>query len=235
MSELVVGYVRVSTDDQRLGADAQRAAIEGWCAGNACTVHVWAEDIGVSGAAALEDRPGLMSAITACRSVRPSMRLVVAKRDRLARDLLVVRTVERLVSVVSAAGEGNGDTPADAFMRTILDAAAEYERGLIRARTKSALAERRRAGRRVGTVPFGYRALNDGTVVICEEEQAVRAVVRHLHTSGYGLRRISAYLASRGVVNRVGKRYGVSSVYRMLRVDAGHVQPLDEGITSGDH
>jgi hypothetical protein len=37
--------------------------------------------------------------------------------------------------VVSASGEGNGDSPAEAFIRTVIDGAAQYEHGLIRART----------------------------------------------------------------------------------------------------
>jgi len=43
------------------------------------------------------------------------------------------------ILVVSASGEGNGDSPADAFIRTVIDGAAQYEHGLIRARTCAAL------------------------------------------------------------------------------------------------
>ena len=44
---------------------------------------------------------------------------------------------------VSASGEGNGDSPADAFIRTVIDGAAQYEDGLMRARTCVALAAKR--------------------------------------------------------------------------------------------
>jgi hypothetical protein len=36
--------------------------------------------------------------------------------------------------LVSAAGEGNGDSPADAFLRVVLDGAAQYEHALIAGR-----------------------------------------------------------------------------------------------------
>jgi hypothetical protein len=49
-------------------------------------------------------------------------RALVAKRDRIARDVLLAGDIERAVEkagarVVSASGEGNGDSPADVFMR----------------------------------------------------------------------------------------------------------------------
>jgi DNA invertase Pin-like site-specific DNA recombinase len=41
----------------------------------------------------------------------------------------------------------------------IMDAAAAYERALIRARTKAALAAKRARGERSGEVPYGFRAV----------------------------------------------------------------------------
>src|ERR1019366_5979320 len=87
--------------------------------------------------------------------------LVVAKRDRIARDVVLTAGVEREAGrlgarVTSAAGEGNGSSPADGFMRTVIDGAAEYERALIRARTKAALAAKKAKGECVGQVPYGF-------------------------------------------------------------------------------
>jgi site-specific DNA recombinase len=81
--------------------------------------------------------------------------LVVAKRDRLARDVAVSALIERAVResgarIVSADGVGNGDGAADAFLRAILDAAAAYERELIRARTRAAMAVKRAKSERSG-------------------------------------------------------------------------------------
>lgn len=71
--------------------------------------------------------------------------LVAAKRDRLARDVLTAALVERLCElkggrIQTADGTGNVDGPEAALIRTLLDAFAAYERALIRARTKAALA-----------------------------------------------------------------------------------------------
>ena len=48
-SLVAVGYVRVSTDDQNLGPQAQRAAIESWAAREGVQVAAWHVDQGVSG------------------------------------------------------------------------------------------------------------------------------------------------------------------------------------------
>src|ERR1017187_4356142 len=117
---------------------------------------------------------------------RPRGVLVVAKRDRIARDVLLAAGVERAATiagarVVSASGEGNGDSPADAFIRTVIDGAAQYEHGLIRARTCAALAAKRAHGERVGAVPFGFAVHADGVrLVVNEREQATIARAREL-------------------------------------------------------
>ncbi len=144
---LTVAYLRASTEDQKLGPEAQRAAIEAWAAQAGITVAAWHVDSGVSGGSALDARPALGAALAALRGMGAGV-LVVAKRDRLARDVAVAAMIEKATlaagaRVVSADGAGNGDSPADAFMRTLLDGAAAYESELIRARTKAALAAKR--------------------------------------------------------------------------------------------
>src|SRR5208283_2155434 len=127
----------------------------------------WCVDQGVCSVTPIDGRPGLVAALAALREHGAGV-LVVAKRDRIARDVVLTAGVERAAAqsgaaVVSAAGEGNGDAPADAFMRTVIDGAAAYERALIRARTKAALAAKTAKGERAGEIPYGYRLAADGT------------------------------------------------------------------------
>lgn len=215
-----VAYVRVSTDDQRLGPEAQRAAIETWAAREQIAVTAWHFDQGVSGGSELDDRPGLIAALGEMRAAAAGV-LVVAKRDRLARDVAVATTIERAVAtcgarVVAADGVGNGDSPADAFMRTILDAAAQYERALIRARTKAALAAKRAKGERAGRVPFGFRLSPDGrTIEEDPREQAIVLRVRQLRAGGRTLREIVREIAGAGLVSRAGRPLGLTQVARL--------------------
>ena len=219
LASRAVGYLRVSTEDQNLGPEAQRAALEHWCAANHVTLSaVYAED--VSGGAPLDRRPQLLAAIDAL-AVQEAAVLLVAKRDRLARDTLAAGMVEQLVErqgarVLSADGVGNGEGPEAQLLRGIVDLFAQYERALIRARTKSALAVKRRRGERVGKVPFGYRLAADGVHLEADaDEQATLALVRRLRSERWTYRGITEKLNAQGVAAR-GERWHVTTVVRLL-------------------
>lgn len=216
---LAIGYLRCSTEDQKLGPEAQRAAIESWAAREGVQVAVWCVDSGVSGGADIGDRPALIEALGQLRALRAGV-LVIAKRDRLARDVAIAATVENAVKasgakVVSADGAGNGDSAADGFMRAVLDAAAQYERALIRARTKAALKAKRARGERAGAVPYGFSADSSGRLTLNAAEQEVIASVSELRAGGLPLRAIVRELESRGLLSRAGRPLGLTQVARI--------------------
>src|SRR4051812_15524804 len=109
-----IGYLRVSTEaqaDSGLGLEAQQAAIEAAAARLGMPLVQSFTDSAVSGGLALEYRPGLLAALD---GLGPGDALIVAKRDRLGRDVLHVSMIQRLIErkgarVVSAAGEGTED------------------------------------------------------------------------------------------------------------------------------
>lgn len=208
-----IAYLRVSTDTQTesgLGLDAQRAAIAAAAARQGVEVGATFADQGVSGAAPLADRPGLSAAIDALR--RGDV-LLVAKRDRLGRDLVEVALIERLVTrkrcrVLSAAGEGTDTVavdPAALLQRRIADVFAEYERGLIAQRTRAALRAKRARGERAGNVPFGYQLAADGVrLEPAPEEQRVLRLIAELRLADVPLRRIADTLNAAGCCTRRG-------------------------------
>ena len=130
--------------------------------------------------------------------------LVVARRDRIARDVVLAGEIEREVAragarLVSATGEGNGDSPADAFLRTVIDGAAQDERALIRARTRASLAAKRARRELVGAIPYGFALRGDGMhLVAARQEQATIARARGLRARGLSLRAVAAKLGFRG-------------------------------------
>src|SRR5947207_2828607 len=79
---LAVGYVRVSTDEQKLGPEAQRAAIEAWAAREGVSVVAWHVDAGVSGGSDLADRPALVAALGELRAAGMPLRAVVTELAR---------------------------------------------------------------------------------------------------------------------------------------------------------
>jgi len=220
-SKVAVAYLRASKDEQRLSPEAQRATVEAWAAREGVQVVAWCVDQGVCSVTPIDGRPALLAALAALREHGAGV-LVVAKRDRIARDVVLAAGVEREAArlgarVTSASGEGNGDSPADQFMRTVVDGAAQYERGLIRARTKAALAAKSAKGERVGAVPFGFALAADGVhLVAVEGEQVVIARARALAAEGRSLRAVAAQLAVEGHVSRKGGAFFAPQVARML-------------------
>jgi len=213
-----VAYLRASDESQKLTPEAQREALERYAAANGLHVVSWHLDFDVSSVAAVEDRPGLLAALAAVKA--GAKVLLVAKRDRLARDVLLAGAIDRQVErmgarVVSAAGEGNGSSPADEFMRTVIDGAAQYERALIRARTKAALAVLRSHGvRSTSRIPYGYRLAADGRHLVADEaEQAIIASAAAARASGASLREVADAV---GANPRSGKPFAASQVKRLL-------------------
>jgi len=223
---IAVGAVRVSKDEQTLSPEAQRDAMERWCAAHGVTLAAVFEDIDVCGGAPLDKRAGLLAALDALRAHGAGL-LLVAKRDRLSRDPILTAMVERLAErsgarLVSAAGEGTEDDgPASILMRRIVDAFAEYERALIRARTRDALAVKRSRGERVGGIPYGYRLADDGRALVADDaEREAIAAARELCAAGLSLRKIGEALAARGMAPRSGGRWHAETVKALLASEA---------------
>ncbi len=221
--QTAVAYIRVSTDEQANGPAAQRDAIEAWCAARGVSLVAVYEDLGVSGGAPLDRRPGLLAALGEVKEHKAEL-LIVAKRDRLARDVMIAAMAERMAErngarVVSAAGEGTEDEgPAGQLMRTMIDAFAAYERALIGERTRVALAAKRARGERTGHIPYGFQVKDDGrTLEPCQAEQEVIAAVHEYRAAGLTLRAIAARLEARGMLTRNGRGWSATTVRDVAR------------------
>ena len=173
----------------------------------------------LSGGTPVEDRPRFMRALLDLREHRAGL-LVVAKRDRLARDVVIAATAERLVAdararVVTADGVTCENTPEGQLMRGLLDLFAQYERAMIRARTKAAmLAKGRRGEYTGGQAPYGYRA-SGANVVMEPDEQTVIGIIRDISVKGAGPAEIARRLNTAHVPCR-GSVWHARSVSRIL-------------------
>jgi DNA invertase Pin-like site-specific DNA recombinase len=147
VSELKIGYARVSTDAQDL--TAQRDALQALGV-DAERIYV---DHGLTGAH--RDRPGLRQALAACRA---GDTLVVTKLDRLARSLPDARAIaDELTSqqVKLALGTSVHDPtdPVGRLLFNVLAMVAEFEADLIRARTREGMKVAKAKGRLRGKQP----------------------------------------------------------------------------------
>ena len=217
----IIAYRRISKEGgSGLGLSAQAKAIRQEAKRLGLPVAETFTDDGVSGAAKIEKRVQLMAAITA---LRKGDVLVIAKRDRLARDVMLCGWIEKEAKrkgarIVSAAGEGNGDDPAAELMRTIIDAFAQYERAMIRVRTKAVAAVKKSKGERwCREAPYGSRwTANDELAPNAKEQRTIK-LVKKLRKDGVSYRGIVAELKKQRRFNRVGKPIALKQVQRVLQ------------------
>jgi DNA invertase Pin-like site-specific DNA recombinase len=208
-----IAYYRVSTHKQGrsgLGLDAQRKAVLDYLDGEKWELVGEFTEV-ESGKHS--DRPELAKAIAACKKHRA--RLIIAKLDRLSRNVVFIATLmERKVDFLAV------DNPtATKFTVHILAAVAEFERDAISKRTKEALAAAKARG-----ITKDGRPLKLGNYLrIAEAKQrataaraeAVRPVITetmHLSTQA-----AADALNRRGIGTASGKQWYAMQIHRVRR------------------
>lgn len=216
-------YLRVSTDQQTesgLGLEAQRQMCQKYVMENGNHESIEFVDEGLSGALSIEKRPNLLKAID---SLHEGDFIVVAKRDRLGRDIIVNAMIESAIArkkakLVSASGDFKcDDEPTSILMRRMMDAFSEYERLIIGERTRAALQAKKNRGERVGHIPYGFKLHEDGVhLSINDDEQFHLKLMRELTIDGLSLRQIALHLNNSKIFNRNGPWNHVS-VKRVMK------------------
>jgi len=215
-----VAYIRTSTEDQLLSVEAQRQTMTDYCKRNNIDVLSFIKDIGTSGGAPLDERESLLLAVDEVGRTEADF-LLVAKRDRLARDVVVSAIVERMVekngaTIVSCDGVSSEDTPEGKLMRTMIDAFAQYERQLIKARTKAALHQKRIKGEKLGgKVPFGYQK-QGAKLEEHENEQGIISFIKTWKRTGHTYDEVVEKLKTKDIKMR-GKPFTRSTVVRICK------------------
>lgn len=209
-----VAYLRSPNQREFIAAWAERRAVE---------VVGWELDVNVGGETPIAERPGLMAAYASIRE-RGAGLLVAANAACFTRDELVSWLIER-----AALAEGARVTTADGsalprpepsvgYTRQALDLAAAYARVMHRQRIRTALADRRARGLRIGNVPYGFRLAADGAhLERNEDEQKVIELVKELAAEGLSQRAIASALELRGIKGRTNAALGKTQIATILR------------------
>lgn len=177
----LIGYARVSTKDQTVAAQLD-ALHKVECA------RIFQET--VSGAN--RDRPQLAAALD---YMREGDTLVVWKLDRLARSLKqLIETVESLerrgIGFRSLTETIDTTTAGGKLVFQIFGALAEFERGMIRERTRAGLDAARARGKRGGRPPkLKADDLKAAKAMLADPEINVEEVARRLGVSSATLYR----------------------------------------------
>ncbi|WP_300382027.1 recombinase family protein [Henriciella sp.] len=143
----LIGYARVSTDEQNLSLQVDALAQSG-CA------EIF-KDEGVSGSKPPHGRSGFAAAFEALQS---GDTFVVWKLDRVGRSLSSLITLlgefeERGIEFKSLTDGIDTTTTGGRLVFHIMGALAEFERSLIQERTKAGLRAARKRGKRLGRPP----------------------------------------------------------------------------------
>lgn len=138
----LIGYARVSTEDQKLDMQMKSLEVAG------CDKVFY--DHGVSGGRV--DRPGLEQAL---RYIVKGDMLIVYKLDRLGRSVqhladLITRLDNQDVQFWSMTEGINTATPGGKLIYHIFAAVAEFHRDLIRENTRNGLRAARERGSKIG-------------------------------------------------------------------------------------
>jgi DNA invertase Pin-like site-specific DNA recombinase len=172
---MFVGYARVSTQDQKpeLQLDALKAA--------GCE-KVFVE----KASGAQRERPELIAALD---YVRDGDTLVVWKLDRLARSMKqLIETVEGLeekgIGFRSLTEAIDTTTAGGKLVFHVFGALAEFERSIIRERTRAGLDAARARGRKGGRPPKLKEAdLKAARAMLADKSITVEEVAKHLRVS----------------------------------------------------
>lgn len=178
---MIIGYARVSTDDQNL--DSQKDALSA-----AGAEKVFADRISGSKRA----RPELDKML---EQLRDGDVVTVTKYDRLARSLkdlleIVEAIRERGAGFRSLAEDIDTTTPAGRLVFHVFASIAQFERERISERTREGLASARKRGRIGGRPPALSAAQKDEVRRMRDEEQrAISEIARLFKVSERTVRR----------------------------------------------
>ena len=218
----LLGYLRVSTPGQAehgISLAEQRHRIEQYAAAHGAVLVGFEADRGVSGRTVR--RGGLQRALRRLAG-GDAAGLVVTKLDRLSRstrDVLdLVDRCQREGWELHSIGEHlDTSTAAGRFVVAVLASLAQMEREQVAERTKAALSELRRQGRRVsGRPPLGYR-FEAGMVVAVAEEQAILRRLQELQAQGLGAKASATRMNGDGLLNpRTGRPWRPGTLRAIL-------------------
>ena len=219
--KIAVAILRVSTDKQELGPEAQRAAIKSWAEKEGLRVAEWFVEQGVSGATPVRERTTLLSAVESLQKHNAGV-LAFAKRDRLARNTAIAQEIEQLAfsngaSVRTADGLSDGRGSSGLLSRGLHDLLGAYEREVIRERTRAAMQVKKARGERAGTIPYGFRLASDGKRLERDEhEHEIIRRARALRAEGLSFHKIARRLTAENLAPRKGTRWYAPQIARMM-------------------
>lgn len=217
----VVGYIRVSTDEQAnegVSLDNQRKRIEAFCVAKDWELVDIYEDAGKSGKDL--NRDGIQKLIKNCNK-GIFYAVIVYKVDRITRRQ---RDLWYLIDDVFEPNDIGFVSINEPFDTTsaigkaclgMIGVFAQLERDLIAERTRDALKYKKEKGDYLGTVPLGYDIV-DGELQEKDDELAIVKYAKRLRAGGYSLGKIAETLNDEDRPTKRGGKWHKSTIRYLL-------------------
>jgi DNA invertase Pin-like site-specific DNA recombinase len=207
----VIGYVRVSTEEQAsqgVSLQAQEEKIRQYAALYDLDLVDVIHDAGAS-AKSLK-RPGLQQALSLLDGGQAEG-LVIAKLDRLTRSVkdwntLIDGYFSKRHALLSVADQIDTRTAAGRLVLNVLVSVAQWEREAIGERTSAALQYKKSQGEKLGAPSLGD----------AEGETETLVYVRDLRAQGLTLTAITARLNAEGIKTKRGGKWYAGTVKYLL-------------------
>ncbi|MES1192654.1 MAG: recombinase family protein [Steroidobacter sp.] len=215
-----VAYLRTSSATN-VGRDKdsdkrQMAAITAWAkqAGYSIVLQPF-YDAAVSGADAVDTRPGFLSMMAFLAQHADCRTILVETASRFARDLIVQETAHKMLRsrgieliAVDSPESFVTDTPTAELVRQILGAVSQFEKSMVVSKLRVAR-ERKRAAMGKCEGRKSHAEVRPEVVALAKQLRGKRKAVK-------SYRLVSQLLAERGHLTASGKPFGPSAIQSML-------------------
>ena len=213
----IIAYVRVSTQgqvgDDVYGLEVQKQDVTKYCKDNNLNIVKWYVEEGVSGATL--DRPELNKLLSSEISNPPIEAVVVAKTDRVARDVNLYYYIKynlkkKNIELLSVQDDYSTYGAMGNIMESIIVSFAEFEKNMITTRTsKGRKLKAETGGYAGGRTPFGYDSVEGNLVINEEEAEIVKIIFKNAHLS---LRKLADLLNASGLKTAKGAKWYAAQV-----------------------
>lgn len=226
MSKKIIGYCRVSTENQKDEGtiDIQRHALKEYADANGYDLVKVFEDEGVSGG--LEDRAGLAELFNFLEdeASKDTEAVLIFKLDRLARDLIIqenlIKDFEKRGIRLISTKETDLDSkePTRVFIRQVLGGVSQYEKGLIAMRLTAGRKSKIKFKNKYagGGVALGYETIDRDLVINEKQAETIRQIFKMKRYGKKGLREIARTLNEQGVATARGGEWHAGTIKYIL-------------------
>lgn len=234
MSKKIIGYCRVSTDNQKDEGtiDIQRQALKEYAEAKGYELVKIFEDEGVSGG--LEDRAGLAELFNFLedKENKEVEAVLIFKLDRLARDLYIqehlIKKLESLGRKLISTKEADlaSDDPMRKAFRQFMGIVAELEKAFITMRLSGGRINKIKtkslyAG---GGVALGYEVKDKDLVINTKQAEVIKRIFKMKRDQRKGLREIARELNEQGLPTARGGEWHAGTIKYILS------NPLYKGV-----